>query len=292
MAPVSHFNRLLSSFRAAITSILSIRASIPPLVQVRPREIRSVVSERGKDLQWLPVKSIKSSKSVVPIDDKQIILGWRKGGPDRHHFGAFSFCPRQGEGILHAARRDLDSAAGLKPTRMQALGRILFVNEATLEGREEVIYRASAWSGDPMETDAHIPAIFHTASIFTPTKEKEGSFSDSAYSTDTLPSFHPMADDAEEPRSSLHYLIDAFCFGSSHHDTKSMHQADTKRQSNFDDTWCCDLLLPWHCMHPDEMIYYPLLISGKHFVGRVDYSASEDGGVGEIRKWWFAGVDN
>ena len=53
------------------------------------------------------------------------------------------------------------------------------------------------------------------------------------------------------------------------------------------------LVLPWHSMYPDDEFWYPLLAEGKKFVGRVDYSVAKDGeDVGQMRRWWFAVVDD
>lgn len=86
-------------------------------------------------------------------------------------------------------------------------------------------------------------------------------------SVNSLPSFHPLS---PEQSSWERFTSMMSCFSSSPPPQP-------------------DLALPWHCMQPEDRIWYPLLVSGKKFVGRVDYAAPKEGEtVGEIRRWWFA----
>jgi hypothetical protein len=128
-------------------------------------------------------------------------------------------------------------------------------------------------------TDTTIPGVFRIWSYPRPPSkspsfscEKLTQSSPSMYSRlslDSLPSFHPI----QPPKSVWRRVLDSLRSAISR--SRPLPQPD--------------LALPWHCMQPEDKIWYPLLVSGRRFVGRVDYSAPMGGQtVGEMRRWWFA----
>jgi 8-oxo-dGTP diphosphatase/2-hydroxy-dATP diphosphatase len=52
--------------------------------------------------------------------------------------------------------------------------------------------------------------------------------------------------------------------------------------------------LPWEKMWIDDQYWYPIMLSGKSFVGRADFKESvEEGGVKTytLLRWWFGARD-
>lgn len=286
---------LMAGFAGLLKSILAaVRAILPPLCQslppglqhsLSPRDdIESVVDElQSNSVPWLPFQSVTGFKGVVPVDHEQILLGWNKNGFDKHHFGPFAVRPERGETTAQAVRRSLKYMAGISvaESSVEILGRILFVTEGQSEAREEILIKASAWKGNIAETKLYIPARFHRTPFRSTAlvDKREDDTSDSGYSTDSLPSFLPIS----TPKNgiSFHSIMSSCSLWSS---------SKTAPHSEADD--CLPALLPWHCMHPEDKVWYPLLISGQKFIGRVDYAASPDGssGPGPIRRYWFATV--
>ncbi|KAG8955134.1 hypothetical protein FRC04_009591 [Tulasnella sp. 424] len=281
---------LLKSILAAFRAILPpFRHPLPPGLQrlVSPRDdIESVVEEASSSsVPWLPLRSVTEFKGVVPVGHDQILLGWKKNGFDKHHFGPFAVHSERGETTAQAVKRSLKSMAGISvaESSVEVVGRILFVTEGQTEAREETLIRASAWRGNIVETKFYIPARFHrTPFRSTAPVEKREDDSDSSYSTDSLPSFLPM--DTPKNGISFHSIMSSCSLWSSSKTSRSA-------MSDSDSDDCLPALLPWHCMHPEDKVWYPLLISGQKFIGRVDYSASSpDGSAGQIRRYWFATV--
>lgn len=51
--------------------------------------------------------------------------------------------------------------------------------------------------------------------------------------------------------------------------------------------------IPWEKMWIDDQHWYPIMLSGRFFVGRADFEESLEGGVKKhtLRRWWF-GVED
>lgn len=47
--------------------------------------------------------------------------------------------------------------------------------------------------------------------------------------------------------------------------------------------------IPWERMWADDRYWYPIMLSGKYFVGRVDFSESVEDGDEKytLQRWWF-----
>jgi len=47
--------------------------------------------------------------------------------------------------------------------------------------------------------------------------------------------------------------------------------------------------IPWESMWTDDRHWYPIMLSGRHFVGRVDHTVSQVDGVEKylLQRWWF-----
>ncbi|KAG8985313.1 hypothetical protein FRB90_004786 [Tulasnella sp. 427] len=273
-----------------------VRAVLPPYRRTLPPGLHHLISPgdgieaimydtESASMPWLPLRSVNGFKGVVPVGHEQILLGWKKDGFDKHHFGPFAVHPERGETTPQAVKRSLKSMAGISvaESSVEVVGRILFVTEGQQEAREETIIRASAWRGPIVETKAYIPARFHrtpfrsTASV----DKRKDDTSDSGSSTDSLPSFLPI--DTPKNTITFHSIMSSCSLWSS---SKSTRSTDTTEEE------CLPALLPWHCMHPEDKVWYPLLISGQKFVGRVDYSAAPKGSPegGQIRRYWFAAL--
>ncbi|KAG8986853.1 hypothetical protein FRB93_005059 [Tulasnella sp. JGI-2019a] len=265
-----------------IRSMLRLHA-IPRGVVVQQQEINRVSAGGDDDKPWLAVPSTQSFKSVVTASHEKILLGWRKVGFGQNHFGAFSVIPLRGETTLDAARREMKAAAGIEPTDLIPMGKLLIVTEGSSEAREEEVILAPCWTGKAIQTKTTIPGVFRIKSYPRPPRKSasleklslSSTVSTSSGSTrssrrtpsvNSLPSFHPM----------------------------SPEQSGWERFTGLISRLSSpppqpDLALPWHCMQPEDRIWYPLLVGGKKFVGRVDYAAPKEGETfGEIRRWWFA----
>jgi len=255
-------------------------------VQSRRSDIKAVVAAGGEDKHpWLAVDATQSFKSVVTASHEKILLGWRRVGFGQDHFCAFSVIPMRGETTLQAARREMKAAVGIEPTDLFPIGKLLIVTEGCPEAREEEILLAPCWTGKATQTQTTIPGVFRIRS-YPRLPSKSPSFSceklsdvsppesnDSRLSLDSLPSFHPIP----PPKSMWQRVMDA------------LREALSRSRPLPPP----DLALPWHCMQPDDRVWYPLLASGKHFVGRVDYAVPKEGEtVGEMRRWWFAELNS
>lgn len=51
--------------------------------------------------------------------------------------------------------------------------------------------------------------------------------------------------------------------------------------------------IPWEEMWIDDQYWYPIMLSGKSFAGRVDFEEFDKGGVKKytLRRWWFGTRD-
>lgn len=47
--------------------------------------------------------------------------------------------------------------------------------------------------------------------------------------------------------------------------------------------------IPWDTMWADDQYWYPIMLSGKYFVGRADLEESVEDGVKKyiMHRWWF-----
>jgi len=51
--------------------------------------------------------------------------------------------------------------------------------------------------------------------------------------------------------------------------------------------------IPWESMWDDDRYWFPIMLSGKYLVGRVDHKVSQEDGVTKypLQRWWFGTRD-
>jgi len=98
---------------------------------------------------------------VIPVKGDEILLGRKK----QHRDGAFGVGKwngfggklEPGETIEAAAIRECLEESGLKPTKLEKVAELNFVEDYNLFGH---IFLATEWEGEPTETDEMVPKWF------------------------------------------------------------------------------------------------------------------------------------
>lgn len=93
-------------------------------------------------------------------DQTRVLLGMKKRGFGVGRWNGFGGKVRDGESCVGAARREVEEEAGITPTGLVRAGTLLFQYEHTCTTHHVDVFRATAYTGIPCETDEMRPAWF------------------------------------------------------------------------------------------------------------------------------------
>lgn len=97
--------------------------------------------------------------------DTHVLLGKKKRGFGMGRWNGFGGKVEPGETIEAAARREVLEECGVTVPAVEQVGLIHFEFEGNPELLEVHIFRATAYEGEPVETDEMAPAWFHRDEI-------------------------------------------------------------------------------------------------------------------------------
>lgn len=98
-------------------------------------------------------------------DERRILLGMKKRGFGAGRWNGFGGKVEPGEAIEAAARRELREEAGIEAGPLRPRGALTFEFEGEPEVLEVHLFSASAYDGEPVETEEMRPAWYALADI-------------------------------------------------------------------------------------------------------------------------------
>lgn len=97
--------------------------------------------------------------------DGQVLLGMKKRGFGAGKWNGFGGKLQEGESIEAAAKREVLEEAGIKVTNFEKVGLLTFEFLGNPEMLEVHVFRASEFSGDPVEGEEMRPQWFTVSNI-------------------------------------------------------------------------------------------------------------------------------
>ncbi|HTM68115.1 MAG TPA: 8-oxo-dGTP diphosphatase [Candidatus Binatia bacterium] len=113
--------------------------------------------------------SIEPRKKVLTLclvtDGGRVLLGMKKRGFGAGRWNGFGGKVEAGETIEAAARRELREESGIEVPSLAGIGTLTFAFEEDPTVMEVHVFRADAFTGDPVETEEMRPQWFAFADI-------------------------------------------------------------------------------------------------------------------------------
>lgn len=101
---------------------------------------------------------------VLASNRKKILLGMKKRGFGEGRWNGFGGKVKKGEGIEHAAVREIGEEIGIRPIRLEQYG-ILTFYEADPQPLEVHIFLCTHYKGEPTESEEMKPKWFDVSKI-------------------------------------------------------------------------------------------------------------------------------
>jgi mutator protein MutT len=98
-------------------------------------------------------------------DGSRVLLGMKKRGFGAGQWNGFGGKIEPGESIEQAAVRELEEEAGISPVEMHKIGILEFTFENNLDTLEVHVFKVSAFTGEPSETEEMRPQWFEISDI-------------------------------------------------------------------------------------------------------------------------------
>lgn len=105
-------------------------------------------------------KPVKVTNLVYLIRRGEVLLGLKKRGFGAGRWNGFGGKLEPGEDAAASARRELREECGIAADSLQPVGVLTFHVVATGDRFETHVFRADAWTGEPVETEEMRPAWF------------------------------------------------------------------------------------------------------------------------------------
>lgn len=107
----------------------------------------------------------KTLTLCMVVREGEILLGMKKRGFGAGRYNGFGGKVEAGESVTAAAVRELQEEAGLTASELSLTGRLTFTFQSGSEPLQVFVYRVTAWTGEPVETEEMRPEWFQVSDI-------------------------------------------------------------------------------------------------------------------------------